>query len=66
MAIEIVIPGLKDISGGMSEKSVQQLEQLRQLKKLHVWSCSGKAEDVEKSWQEFLLADTPDWQVFGG
>lgn len=60
---EITLPGLRETGNGPSEQEYKMLVEFRKGEKVLVWSHEGTHEECEKSWHDFLLADTPDWVI---
>jgi hypothetical protein len=61
---EIVIPGIRDVGNGPSEARHQELKELREQHRIQLWSHQGTEEECEDSWRQFLLAGTPDWEIW--
>lgn len=63
---EIVIEGIRYTSSGIQIADAALLEKERKSGRLKLWAAKGTPEECEKSWRDFILADTPDWKIWGG
>jgi hypothetical protein len=59
-----VIPGLRDVGNGASEAQHATLREMRENHQIYLWADRGTEESCEASWRAFLLADTPDWEIW--